>query len=352
MATEIRLPHLGKEINEATVVGFSVRIGDRVKKGDVVFEVEADKATLEVESPADGFVKHIFARPGRTLQVGQPVLILGARDEQLPKSLINALSSAAETQTPVSVAETPAAGWQLAETGEADLGKTTSLSRLQRISAERMTRSKREIPCFYLTVRADVTDLVDLRAELNRAGDVEVSYNDFVIRAVALGLEKFPLMTGRFEGDAVRLASSIDIALAVAVSDGLVAPVVKDANKKTVAQIARQTGTLIERARANKLGPAELEGACTTISNLGSFGIESFIPIVIPGQCSILGVGRIIETCVPDLGVHSGRDQADITVRKLMSLTLSVDHRIANGTYASRFLDFVRKILQDPAALR
>jgi pyruvate dehydrogenase E2 component (dihydrolipoamide acetyltransferase) len=222
---------------------------------------------------------------------------------------------------------------------EVKLGATVPLNRLQKITAERMLRSKREIPCFYLTVKADVTDMVELRTKLNQTGDVKISYNDFIIKAVATGLEKYPIMTGQLEGQAIKLASSIHIGLAISVPDGLVAPILKDVNKKNVKQIARDNQALVERARSNKLAPTDLEGGCITVSNLGAAGIDSFIPIVVPGQCSILGIGRITDTCVPDNG--------NIMVRKLMNMTLSVDHKVANGAYAAQFLDFVRKLLED-----
>ncbi len=222
---------------------------------------------------------------------------------------------------------------------EVKLGATVPLNRLQKITAERMLRSKREIPCFYLTVRADVTDMVELRTKLNQASDVKISYNDFITKAVATGLEKYPIMTGQLEGQAIKLASSINIGLAISVPDGLVAPILKDVNKKDVKQIARDSQALVERARSNKLAPTDLEGGCITVSNLGAAGIDSFIPIVVPGQCSILGIGRITDTCVPDNG--------NIMVRKLMNITLSVDHKVANGAYAAQFLDFTRKLLED-----
>ncbi|MHC4229262.1 MAG: dihydrolipoamide acetyltransferase family protein, partial [Planctomycetota bacterium] len=222
---------------------------------------------------------------------------------------------------------------------EPKLGETVPLNRLQKITAERMLKSKQEIPCFYLTVRADVTDLVELRAKLNVAGDVKVSYNDFIMKAVATGLERYTIMTGQLAGENIKLAEAIGIGLAISVPDGLVAPIVKDVNKKDVKQIARDSLALIERARSNKLAPTDLEGGCITVSNLGAFGIDNFIPIVVPGQCSILGVGRITDTCVPDNG--------NILVRKLMNMTLSIDHKVANGAYAAQFLDFVRKLLED-----
>ena len=230
---------------------------------------------------------------------------------------------------------------------EVKLGATVPLNRLQRITAERMLKSKREIPCFYLTVKTDVTNLVDLRTELNKTGDVKISYNDFIIKAVATGLERYPIMTGQLEGQAIKLSSSIHIGLAISVPDGLVAPIVKDVSKKDIKQIARDSQALVERARSNKLALTDLEGGCITVSNLGALGIDNFIPIVVPGQCSILGIGRITDTCVPDNGRDPALREPNIMVRKLMNMTLSVDHKVANGAYAAQFLDFVRKLLED-----
>ncbi len=385
-------------MEEGTVVSCLVKVGDEVKKGDVVFEIETDKATLEMESPAGGFVKHILVAVEQTLPVGAPMLILGGKDEEVPQSFVDSLAGGAPAAVQAPAEAAPAAkpaeaeppkpagrvmasprAKKLAEelgvdlntltgTGpagkiteqdvqkaagakaptpaapaapapQAVLGKTIPLNRLQKITAERMLKSKREIPCFYLTVRADVTDLVQLRTRLNAAGDVKLSYNDFIMKAVATGLEKFPIMTGQLEGESIRLAESIGIGLAISVPDGLVAPIVKDVANKDVRQIARDSQALVERARANRLAPTDLEGGCITVSNLGAFGIDNFIPIVVPGQCSILGIGRITETCVPDDG--------NILVRKLMNMTLSVDHKVANGAYAAQFLDFVRKLLED-----
>jgi len=350
LATEIRLPQLGQTMEEGTIVDYKVNVGDEVKKGDPIFEVETDKATLEVESPADGFVKHILADLGQTLLVGDAVLILGDKDEEVPQSFVDSLKAAtAAPPAPASPhpAVEPAESTEPAQTKEIKLGQTIPLTRLQKITAQKMLQSKREIPCFYLTVRTDVTDLVNLRTDLNKAGDVKISYNDFIIRSVATGLEKFPIMTGQLADDKIKLAESIDIGLAIAVPDGLVAPIVRSVNNKDLARIAHDTTELIEKARSNKLAPADLEGGCITVSNLGAFGIESFIPIVVPGQCSILGVGQIIDACAPDDSNASHPDRPNIIVRKLMSLTLSVDHRVTNGTYAAQFLDFVRKLLED-----
>ncbi len=413
MAKEIRLPQLGQTMEEGTIVNCLVKVGDEVKRGDVIFEIETDKATLEMESPAGGFVKHILAEVNQTLPIGAPMMVLGAKDEQVPQSFVDALTGGkalasgapvAAAQAPTHAAPEPATpqpskpgkvmasprAKKLAQelgvdltsiqgTGpagkiteldvrnaaeakpaaakppkpaplarpaatvpaaEARLGSTVPVNRVQRITAQRMLKSKQEIPCFYLTVKVDMTDLVAHRARVNEAGDVKVAFNDFIMKAVATGLEKYPLMTGQLAGDVIKLADAIHVGLAISVEDGLVAPLVKDVNNKDIKQIARDSQALVERARNDKLDLSDLEGGCITISNLGAFGIESFIPIVVPGQCSILGIGRIADTCVPDNG--------NILVRKLMNMTLSVDHKVANGAYAAQFLDFVKKMLEDP----
>ena len=418
MPREVRLPQLGQTMEEGTIVNCLVKVGDEVKKGDVIFEIETDKATLEMESPAEGFVKHILVETDETLPVGAPVLVLGDQDEKVPQSFVDSLKSTAPAVAVTEAAPAaPPAGEQIkpepsppkspagkvlasprakklagelginlatvAGTGpagkiteqdvrkaaaskpakpapaEAKLGATIPLNRIQKITAERMLRSKREIPCFYLTVKTDVTDLVALRAKLNETSDVRISYNDFIIKAVATGLEKYPIMTGQLAGDTIRLAEAINIGLAISVPGGLVAPILKDVNKKDVKQIARDSTALIERARSNKLAPTDLEGGCITVSNLGALGIDNFIPIVVPGQCSILGIGRITDTCVPPLGTlrwDNGKERAsrepNILVRKLMNMTLSVDHKVANGAYAAQFLDFVRKLLEDTSTFQ
>ena len=337
-------------MQDATIVDLYVKLGDKVKKGDAIFEVETDKASMEVESTADGFVKHILVEIGQTLFVGDPVLVLGDKDEKIPQGFVDSLrvrlsvpSDAkaprpAQSDRPIT-AEPFEPDTPLAPAPEIKLGATIPLNRLQKITAQRMLQSKREIPCFYLTVRVDVTDLVELRNKFNKTSDVEISYNDFIMRALAIGMEKFPIMTGRLEGQTIRLADSINIGVAISLADNVIAAVVKDVQKKDVTQIARDTTALFEKARNNKLELTDLEGACITVSNLGAFGIDTFIPVVIPGQCSILGVGRITDTCVPENG--------GAAVRKLMNITLSVDHKVANGAYATQFLDFVRKLLED-----
>jgi pyruvate dehydrogenase E2 component (dihydrolipoamide acetyltransferase) len=323
-------------MEEGTIVNCPVKVGDEVRRGDCIFEIETDKTTLEMESPADGFVKYILVEVGQTLPVGEPLLVLGGKDEQVPQRFLDSLKAAVAAKPVWQPVGTPAVAAETTDVkAEVKVGKIIPITKKQRLTSERMLKSKRELPCFYLTVKADVTDLVELRINLNKT----ISYNDFIIRAVAIGLQKFPIMTGQLAGNAIKLPSTINIGLAVSTPDGLVVPVVKDAHKKNLKQIAADTAALIEKARNEKLLLTDLEGACITVSNLGVFGIDSFIPIVIPGQCSILGIGRITDTCVPDNG--------NVIIRKLVSMTLSVDHKVANGAYAAQFLDFTRKLLED-----
>ncbi|MCK4914298.1 MAG: 2-oxo acid dehydrogenase subunit E2 [Planctomycetes bacterium] len=343
MATEIKLPLLGKTTNEATVVGFAVKVGDYIQKGQNVFEVETDKVCLEIESPASGFVKCIIAKEGQTLKTDDVVMLLGEKDETISQSIIDSLKAkiaknAAEKPALEMSSDKSAVEMQIAS--QIRSGEKMAVSKLQKITAEKMLFSKRNIPCFYLTVRVDVTEIIELREELNKTGKPKISYNDFIMRALATGLEKFPIMTGQTDGNAIILADSIGIGLSVAVDDGLVAPVLKDVNKKTITQIAGENKKLIEKARSNNLTLEDLEGGCITVSNLGSFGIDWFIPIVVPGQASIVGIGCIKDVVLPE--------RADnVVVRKMMNITLSVDHRITNGAYAAQFLDFVRKQLED-----
>jgi pyruvate dehydrogenase E2 component (dihydrolipoamide acetyltransferase) len=337
MAKAVRLPQLGETMEEGTIVDCKVNVGGHVKSGDVLFDIETDKATLEIESPADGCVKQIMARVGQTYRVGTPLLILGEKDEQVSDEFMRSLkgtaasAAPARAKVPMPVPVAPR---------EVKLGRTISAGRLQKIAAQKMLRSKLEIPCFYLTVRADVTELVAYRTKFNQSSEVEVAYSDFIIKAVAMGLARFPIMTGQLDGDDIKLPGSIGIGLAISVPEGLVAPIVKDPDKKTVVEIANYSQQLIDKARNNLLTLDDLEGGCITVSNLGMLGIDSFIPIVVPGQCSILGIGRITDMCIPQ--------DDSISVRKLMSITLSVDHKVTNGAYAAQFLDFVKKMLEDP----
>jgi pyruvate dehydrogenase E2 component (dihydrolipoamide acetyltransferase) len=378
----------------------------------VLFEVETDKATLEVESPADGQVKAVLIETGQTVPVNEPLMVMAAPGEELPAGLIDSLvhSGTAPAETvpahvpvvtaapapaapaakpaapavPEKIFATPRAKMIAKELGinlknvtpanalrivEADvrraavggvkaapaaakpagrapkyaLGQKIPLNRLQKIVAEKMVWSKQNIPCFYLNVRVDATALTALRTKLNKSGEVKLSFNDFIIKALAIGIQHYPILTGQLAGDHIQLSSQIDIGLAISTDDGLVAPIIKNCGAMDLYAISRYGQGLIERTRSNKLSLDDLSGGCTTVSNLGGFGIDSFIPIVVPGQATILGVGAIQEMVVPMDG--------NLMVRKMMNMTLSVDHKVINGAEAAQFLDFVKKQLEHPEGL-
>lgn len=337
------MPRLGETMDEGTIVACKAAVGDHVKSGDVLFEIETDKATVEIESPSDGYVKYIMAKLGQSYRVETPLLVIGEKDEQISDEFIRSLAAETAVAQLVPVISAEKIQQTASSSIQSKQGRRIPATRFHKLTAQKMIRSKQEIPCFYLNVRADVTELVAYRTKLNEAGSMKVAYNDFVIKAAALGLERFPIMTGQLEGDSIRLAHSIGIGLAIAVPDGLAAPVVKDADKKTLIEIAHCTKRLSEKAGDNELTPEDLEGGCITVSNLGAYGIDSFIPIVVPGQCSILGIGRIKDACVPD--------DDNLNIRKVMNITLSVDHKVANGASAAQFLDFVKKALEIPSSL-
>jgi pyruvate dehydrogenase E2 component (dihydrolipoamide acetyltransferase) len=222
-------------------------------------------------------------------------------------------------------------------------GQAVPLSPMRRIIAERMLLSKQTVPCYYLEMDADVTDLVALRAKLNARGEVKISYNDFVLKACGLALRRFPAVNSRWTEGGIERRGAAHVGLAVALDEGLIVPVVRDADKKSVSQIARETADLAERARSKRLRPDEYQGGCMTVSNLGMYGIRSFIPIVNPGESVILGLGVIEERPVCR--------QGKIGARQVMTLVLAADHRLVDGAVGAQFLETIRDALEEPQKL-
>jgi len=206
-----------------------------------------------------------------------------------------------------------------------------------------MLKSKQSKPCFYIESKADVTEMMGLRPKLKKSLGVKITTNAFYIRALATAVKKYPIMVGRLEAGNIRIADCINVGFAVNAPQGLVVPVVKDADKKTLAEIARREKLLTEKARSNKLTLEEMAGETIALSNLGAYGVDSFLGIVPPPACTILAVGNVL----PTVCAVGGR----AIVRKMVSLTLAVDHRVINGTYAAEFLSFIKEQLQNPQQL-
>ncbi len=216
--------------------------------------------------------------------------------------------------------------------------KSIPLTRIQKLIGKRMLAAKAEKPCFYIQSKADVTEFMALRPSLRKSLGVKITTNAFYIRTLALAVREYPLMVGMLDGDQIRIADSINIGFAVSAPQGLVVPVIKNADKKTLAEIAGLEQELTELARDNKLTLEQMEGETIALSNLGAYGIDSFLGIVPPPTSAILAVGNVIPTVVAAEGKAA--------VRKMVSLSLAVDHRIINGTYAAKFLNHIVEQLQ------
>jgi len=233
------------------------------------------------------------------------------------------------------LAATPAAA--------APVAQRIELTAMRRIVAERMTRSKREAPHFYIVTEVDMTGAVALRRKLNAGGKVRIGFHDLLIRAAARAMSEHPAMNARWADGAIERRDEINIGLAVALDEGLIVPVVRNADRLSLADTARASAALIEKARSKRLTPDEYEGGCLTISNLGMYDVESFLAVINPGEPAIIGVGRIADKpVVIDGGIH---------VRSMMNLSLSADHRVVDGAIAAAFLKRVKELLEAPEQL-
>jgi pyruvate dehydrogenase E2 component (dihydrolipoamide acetyltransferase) len=225
------------------------------------------------------------------------------------------------------------------------------LSRIQGLIARRMLASKHNKPCFYLEAKADVTDLMGMRHKLSKALGVKITSNAFFIHALALAVRQYPLMVGRFveratgetHDAAIEIGAGINVGFAVNTARGLIVPVVKNAERKSLAEIAAEEKRLTAGARSNKLTLADLEGETIALSNLGAYDIDTFLGIVPPPASAILSVGKV----APAVVARDGRPE----VRKLVSMSLAADHRIVHSDYAARFLQLVIEELKRPEQL-
>jgi pyruvate dehydrogenase E2 component (dihydrolipoamide acetyltransferase) len=221
--------------------------------------------------------------------------------------------------------------------------KHTPLTRIQKLIGERMLQAKQSKPCFYIELKADVTELMGMRPKLKKQEGVKITTNAFYIRALATAVKEYPLTIGKLDGINIRIADSINVGFAVSAPQGLVVPVIKEADEKTLAEIARLEKLLTEKARSNKLTLEDLEGETIALSNLGSYGVDSFIGIVPPPASTIMAVGNVINKVVSKDG--------EATVRKMVSLTLAVDRTVVDEVYAAEFLNLIKKQLQNPQQL-
>lgn len=384
MAFPVILPKQGWSMDEAQFVAWLKKPGEAVKAGEPLFSVETDKAVQEIEA-LDSGVLHLLPnspQEGNTIKIGETIAYLLQPGETAPAASepssggTRSVASAAPApeqrprqgvalQTEVSAASTtpvsPRAARRAVEAGvdlrnvkgtgkggrirEADVlaapatpaapAIPSSLRGLRRTIAERMLRSKTETAPVTLTTRADATALVKLRTQWKSAGAEPVpSYNDMLMKLVAGALREHPALNGQ--------AGAINICLAVDTEDGLLAPVVRDVPTLTLRQVAERSADLVARARARKLTTEELSGGTFTITNLGAMGVDAFTPIINLPECAVLGVGRIVREPVVAGDAVVAQDR--------VWLSLTFDHRLVDGAPAARFLDTLRKAVEQPPA--
>ncbi len=405
MATKVIMPRLGLTMTEGTVIEWKKKEGDWVEKGEILYVLETEKVTFEVEVPVSGVLGKIIAKVGDVVPVGGGVAYILQRGEELTEILEPAIRKeevAARTpaveenerpsQRPVvsrDILASPLAK-RLAEEHGIDLStikgtgpggriikedvlrvmeerktavkpteigarpdmiaeqeKVVPLTSMRKTIARRMVESFQSAPHFYLTVEVDTQELSKVReqlmASIERQTGLRLTYTDLLIKIVARALEDCPEINCAYSDGGIRLFSRMDIGLVVAVEGGLIVPVIRQANQKPLSEIAQARAQLTEKARERKLALEEITGSTFTISNLGMFGIDQFSAIIQPPEGAILAVGRIIDKPVAI--------ERQVVIRPMMTLTLSIDHRVLDGVSGSRFLQRVKELIEAPVLL-
>ena len=407
MATSIVMPQMGYDMREGTVVRWRKREGDSVSRGDVIAEIETDKATVEMESFSTGVLGRIVVEEGRTVPVGELIAVItdpgeavpsmdqlapspptpsptgrgeaagraeGAPTPTGPATEIKAspiarrlagergidLSSVTSTGPGGRIIEADVLGYkpshptpsptgrgEAAGRGEGTVAGRIDLSRMRRAIASVTSQSKREAPHFYVTSEIDMTRAMDLRAQLTEAlqGDEvpRISVNDLVVKAAAMALLKFPKFNASFKEDHLELHGEVNIGIAIALDEGLILPAIAGCQAKSLREIAAASSDLIQRAQGGTLRAEEYTGGTFGISNLGMFDVDSFAAIIYPPNAAVLAVGTVKEQPV----VRDGQ----IIVAQIMKATLSVDHRVADGAEGARFLMEAKRCLENPVSL-
>ncbi|QDE96651.1 pyruvate dehydrogenase complex dihydrolipoamide acetyltransferase [Myxococcus xanthus] len=404
----IQMPSLSPTMTEGKIVKWLKKQGDKVSSGDAVAEVETDKSNLEIEAYDDGTLAEIVVGENQMAKVGSPIAYLTAKGAKAaPAAKPAAPAPAPEKPAAPKSAPAPAAkpaaapaqaggrrvraspvakkiarekGLDLTQvSGSGPSGRVVKrdieealargpavapaakkapsaqpapgvrpeptvvpLSSMRKVIAQRMTEVKPGVPHFYLTIEVDMEAASKVREEA-KAMDLKVSVNDLIVKAVAMAVRRYPKINVSLQGDKVVQFHSVDVGIAVALEEGLITPILRDADQKGLQAIATGVRELAERARKRALKPEEYTGGSITVSNLGMYGIDQFVAVINPPQASILAVGAVSEKAV----VRDGQ----LAVRKMMTATLSCDHRVIDGAIGAEFLRELRGLLEHPTRL-
>lgn len=386
MPTDVIMPMLGMNQDTGKVLRWLRAEGDEVAKGEPLLEVETDKVTVEIESPADGTLASISAADGEEVPVGSAIAVVLAAGETPPaRAAMPAAASAnggaaAQAAPPLAVAAATAPRRGLASpkarrlaasrgiaiesvagsgpngavvaadverhapAAPAPAGAPFEVGTVWRVMAERTQRSWQEVPHFFLLREVDATRLDGWRASLrSREGTAAVTHTDLLVRLVAAALREHPRVNATWRDGAIVANEQVNVGLAVAADDGLVVPVIAAADRLSLPELAARRSELVAAARARTLKPADVQGGTFTISNLGMFGVDAFMAIVNAPQAAILSVGRIAQRAVVVDGA--------VVARPTLVLGLSFDHRVVDGAAGARFLDTLAGLVEEPAGL-
>jgi pyruvate dehydrogenase E2 component (dihydrolipoyllysine-residue acetyltransferase) len=379
VAAELTMPKLSDSMADAVILKWLKSPGEGFLRGDALLEVETDKATVVYEAEDDGTIETILVPEGGTAGVGQPIATLGggsggtATPSEAPLPSVVSPDGARPNASPVArktaldlglslhdvagtgpggritgedVRRAAAAGapTRSAPTGRGEV-TVVELTPTQATIARRMAESAATIPVFTVSVDADVSQIVAQRRAARAEGrEAGPSVNDFVVKAAALALRELPRFNASWVDGRIELYSRVNVGIAVATDDALLVPVVVDADRRTLVEVADETRRLAEAARDRTLRPEELQGATFTVSNLGMLGVRAFTAIVDPPQVAILAVGGVRREAVE--GPAGG-----LGFRDVMTLTLSADHRVVYGADGARFLSRLRELLEQPLGL-
>ena len=431
MAEIVRMPALSDTMTSGTLIAWHAKVGDTVAMGDLLAEIETDKAVMEFQSLYDGTLLYTGVEEGASVPVDAIIAIIGKTGDNVEALLKtpNPHATAAETKVETKVETTPEADLAKIENlaaaivsnttaspanisstaqnddrlkasplakaiakeqgldlnsikGSGDEGRIVRrdvenfiqqqaaapvakpatpaaipaaipaaegeyedvmASQMRKTIARRLGESKFSAPHFYLTMEINMDNCIAMRAQVNNISDTKISFNDFVVKATAKGLELNPAVNSSWLGDRIRYYKYINIGVAVAMDEGLVVPVLRNTNQKSLSAIAKEVRTMAEKAKERKIQPAEMQGNTFTISNLGMFGIEEFTAIINPPDACILAVGAIS----PKLVMRGG----EVKETQVMKVTLSCDHRAVDGAIGAKFLQSLRDILEQPLLL-
>ena len=406
MAVAIKLPRMSDTMEEGTIVTWFVKVGDTVKSSQMIADVETDKATMELENFEKGEVLHLNVQEGETVPVETTIAIIGQKGEDFSHLLNESPAAPSEEVKPEAPTATAEAAKEVSTNnttapvqasstnngrvfvsplakkmaedkgislesvaGSGDNGRIIKkdienykaspaasyasvgvesyddlpITQMRKTIAKRLAESKFTAPHFYLTKEIKMDAVMEARSRMNEYSETKISVNDLVIKAVALALKKHPNINSAWLGDKIRRNHHVHIGVAVAVEDGLLVPVVRFADSKSLSQIGTEVKDLAGKAKNKELQPKDWEGNTFTISNLGMFGIDEFTAIVNMPDACILAVGSSKETVIVENGV--------MRPGHVMKVTLSCDHRVVDGVSGAKFLQTFQDLLEEPVRL-